>query len=128
MVSDELVAELRDAKKRVPNDTWQKLAHGLARFSSSPDAVSIQDALGAVSNPDARWMLAEAFRKSARGATWVEIAAVMVAVDCLGDDDQPPIELIWTGPLVPQISAHRFGVSTKPYTTSFRKQSSASSW
>src|SRR5947209_897951 len=96
MVSKELVAALSDARRRIPGDVWRQLSIRLAACPASPERISVQNATGSLLNRDAAWILSRAFQEAA--ATWAEIAAIMVAVDCLIGDSKPLIEIIWTGP------------------------------
>jgi cardiolipin synthase len=98
MVSKDLIAALTEARRRLPSDVWKTLAEDLARSNSVVNSDSAQRALAPLSNPDAAWVLGEAFRGCAERTTWIEIAAAMVAVDQLAGDVRPLIEVIWTGP------------------------------
>ncbi len=97
MVSKELVAALSDARRRIPGDVWRQLSVRLAACAGSPEPISVQNATGSLLNRDAAWILSTAFQEYA-AATWAEIAAIMVAVDCLVGDSKPLTEIIWTGP------------------------------
>jgi cardiolipin synthase len=108
MVSKELISALTEARRRLPRDTWQRLALQLSGSHSNPDAASIQRAAAGVPNPDAAWILGETFRESADSTTWVEIAAAMVAVDHMVGDNRPLVEVIWTGPTSNRLPIRRF--------------------
>src|SRR5262245_26182155 len=97
MVSRELVAALSDARRRVPDETWQQVAAQLAGWDAKPTSASIPLATARLLNRDAAWILSEAFQRST-DARWSEIAAAMIAVDTLVGDDTPVTEIIWTGP------------------------------
>ncbi|HEY4281446.1 MAG TPA: DISARM system phospholipase D-like protein DrmC [Chthoniobacterales bacterium] len=97
MVSHELVQALAAAHRRTTQEVWQKLAGKLAATNSSPDSASTQTATAGLLSQDASWILSEALAKHT-GAKWSEIAAAMIAVDCLAGDNAPLTEIIWTGP------------------------------
>ena len=97
MVSQELVAALTEARRRIPADVWRQLSVHLAACAGSPEPLSIQHATAILLNRDAAWILSKAFLERA-AATWAEIAAAMVAVDYLVGDSSPLTEIIWTGP------------------------------
>ncbi len=97
MVSGELVTALTDARRRMPSTTWQQLAAQLAGSEANPTQASIRQATAGILNRDAAWILSEAFERNSY-AKWREIAAAMVAVDCLVGDNAKMTEIIWTGP------------------------------
>jgi cardiolipin synthase A/B len=97
MLPRELVAELTEARRQVPSDTWQKLTEQLAKSSANPDEASIRQATAGLHNRDAGWILSEAFRMNCQ-ATWSDIAAAMSAVDYLVGNSAGLTEIIWTGP------------------------------
>ena len=97
MVSRELVAALKAARRELTGDIWQQLAGQLAGSESGPNSVSIRQATAGLLNQDAAWILSQAFERSTN-ARWSEIAAATTAVDCLVGDDIPLTEIIWTGP------------------------------
>ena len=76
---------------------WQQLASTLAGSDASPTTASIRETTTGLLSRDAAWILAQAFEK-ADAVRWSEIAAAMVAVDCLAGDTAPLTEIIWTGP------------------------------
>ena len=86
-----------EARRRMPRHIWQQLAARLAAFSSNIDSASIRQATADLLNRDAAWILSESFEKNAK-ASWSEIAAAMVAVDYLVDNNSSLTEIIWTGP------------------------------
>lgn len=97
MLSRELVASLTQARRQIPGPIWQQLAAQLDGSDVGPNVASIQQATGGLLNRNAAWILSEAFEKSFN-AKWSEIAAAMIAVDCLVGDNAPLTEIIWTGP------------------------------
>ena len=97
MVSRDLVADLAQARRRIPAEVWRKLSVDLAACTGSPEPLSIQRATAFLLNRDAAWILSKTFQECAT-ATWAEIAATMVAVDYLVGDSSPLMEIIWTGP------------------------------
>ena len=97
MVSRELIAALTDARRRMPGAIWQQLVAQLAGSEANPTSASIGQATGGLLNRDAAWILSEAFERNTH-ARWGEIAAAMVAVDCLVGDNAEMTEIIWTGP------------------------------
>lgn len=97
MVSRELIQALTAARRRMTRDAWQQLAVKLADMASIPDSASTRKATTGILSQDAAWLLSEAFRKNA-SAKWSEIAAAMIAVECLTGDSAPLTEIIWTGP------------------------------
>lgn len=97
MIARELVYSLTQVRRRVPQAQWLQLGNHISLFDGYPDAKSIHDAAIPTINPDALWMLSEAFGKHA-SASWREIAAAMVAVDFLEGDTFAVDDIIWTGP------------------------------
>lgn len=97
MVSRELVADLAQARRRIPADVWRQLAVDLSACAGSPEPRSIQHATASLLNRDAAWILSKTFQEGA-AASWAEVAATMVAVDYLVGDNNPLTEIIWTGP------------------------------
>lgn len=97
MVSRELVHALTAARRRMTSGDWQLLTAKLAAMNSIPDSASTRQAIAGLLSQDAAWILSEAFPKHA-SAKWNEIAAAMIAVDCLAGDNAPLTEIIWTGP------------------------------
>src|SRR6266850_473795 len=97
MVSRDLVADLAEARRRIPAEVWRKLSVDLAACTGSPEPLSIQRATALLLNRDAAWILSKTFQECATAA-WAEIAATMVAVDYLVGDSSPLTEIIWTGP------------------------------
>ena len=97
MLASELVTALAQARRQIPRAIWQQLAARLAKSDSSPNTASILQATADLLNRNAAWLLSEAFEKSLN-ARWCEIAAAMIAVDCLVGDSTPLTEIIWTGP------------------------------
>ena len=97
MVSIEFVAALTEARRRLSHDAWQQLVEHVASLHSSPDADSIQVAMARFVNRDAAWVLSQALQQVEQVA-WPEIAAAMVAVDCLAGDGHSTTEVVWTGP------------------------------
>jgi len=81
----------------MPGEGWQQLAAQLAGLETNPASASIRQATAVLLNRDAAWILSEAFERST-DARWSEIAAAMIAVDCLVGDNTPLTEIIWTGP------------------------------
>lgn len=98
MVTKELIVALTEARRRLRSDAWHRLAHELANSQSNPDIATIERASSGIANPDAAWILKEAFRKSADCTAWNEIAATMMSVDHFVGDRPPSVEVIWTGP------------------------------
>jgi phosphatidylserine/phosphatidylglycerophosphate/cardiolipin synthase-like enzyme len=97
MVSSEHVAALTDARRRMPRHIWQQLATRLAASDGKIDPGSIRKATDDLLNRDAAWILSESFWKDGK-ASWSEISAAMIAVDCLMGDQDFLTEIIWTGP------------------------------
>jgi phosphatidylserine/phosphatidylglycerophosphate/cardiolipin synthase-like enzyme len=97
MVSRELVADLAQARRRIPADVWRQLSIHLAGCGGSPEPLSIQNATASLLNRDAAWILSKTFQECAT-ATWAEVAATMATVDYLIGDSKPLTEIIWTGP------------------------------
>jgi cardiolipin synthase A/B len=97
VVSRELVADLAQARRRIPADVWRQLSVDLSACAGSPEPRSIQHATASLLNRDAAWMLSKTFQTCAT-TTWVEVAATMVAVDYLIGDTNALTEIIWTGP------------------------------
>jgi phosphatidylserine/phosphatidylglycerophosphate/cardiolipin synthase-like enzyme len=97
MVSRDLVADLAQARRRIPADVWRQLFVDLAACTGSPEPLSTQRATASLLNRDAAWILSKTFQECA-STTWAEIAATMVAVDYLIGDSNPLTEIIWTGP------------------------------
>jgi cardiolipin synthase A/B len=98
MVTKELIAALTEARRRLPSDAWHRLARELTNFQSNPDIETIERAASGIANPDAAWILKEAFRESANCTEWNEIAATMMSVDYFVGDGAESVEVIWTGP------------------------------
>ena len=97
MLSRELVVALTKARRKTPGPNWQQLAALLAVSDANPNTASIRQATEVLLNRDAAWILSEAFENT-HNARWNEIAAAMIAVDCLVGDNAPLTEIIWTGP------------------------------
>lgn len=97
MVSRELIAALRQARSKMSGDAWQQVVTQIARSEGSPMPDSIRQTTDGILNPDAAWILSEAFAKSAH-ATWSDLALAMTTVDVLVGDSTPLTEIIWTGP------------------------------
>ncbi len=97
MVTPEHVAALTEARRRMPRHIWQQLAARIATSISKIDSASIRQVTADLLNRDAAWILSELFDQNAK-TTWSEIAAAMVAVDCLLGDNSPFAEIVWTGP------------------------------
>jgi cardiolipin synthase len=97
MLSRELIAALTQARRQLPGPVWRQLVARLTESNVNPNAGSIRDATAGLLNRNAAWILSEAFEKSLN-ATWREISAAMIAVDCLVGENTPKTEIIWTGP------------------------------
>ena len=97
MVSRELVADLAQARRRIPAAVWRQLSVDLAASPGSPEPRSIQQATASILNRDAAWILAKTLQEGA-ASSWAEVAAAMAAVDYLVGDSNPLTEIIWTGP------------------------------
>ena len=97
MVSPEHIAALTEARRRLPRHIWQQLATRLAGSAGNINSASIRQATADLLNQDAAWILSESFEKDTP-ASWSEIAAAMVAVDCLIGERASLAEIIWTGP------------------------------
>jgi len=106
MVSRELVADLAEARRRIPGEVWRQLSIDLAGRPGNPEPLSIQHATAGLLNRDAAWVLSKAFQ-SCVNASWVEIAGATVAVDSLIGDGDPLTEIIWTGPTHSRVPARR---------------------
>ena len=81
----------------MPRHTWLQLAARLTDSAFAIGPASIRQATADLLNPDAAWLLSEAFQSGAK-ASWSEIAAGMAAVDYLVGDNAGLTEIIWTGP------------------------------
>jgi hypothetical protein len=97
MVSQQLIAVLTDARRRMPGDDWRELAVRIASLENYPTPESTARATVGLLNRDAAWLLSEAFGKDT-DAKWSEIGGAMTAIDSLVGDHGSMTELIWTGP------------------------------
>jgi cardiolipin synthase A/B len=106
MVSRELVANLAEARRRIPGEVWRRLSVDLAGRVGSPEPLSIQHATAGLLNRDAAWILSKALQ-GCPGASWAEIAGATQAVDSLIGDGDPLTEIIWTGPANSRLPTRR---------------------
>jgi phosphatidylserine/phosphatidylglycerophosphate/cardiolipin synthase-like enzyme len=97
MLPPDLVAAMVEARRRLTRESWQRLAGQLQATAGSPDSASVPGLMVWLPNPDAAWILAEAFHRHP-GVRWNEIAAAMSVVDCLADSAGAPTDIIWSGP------------------------------
>lgn len=97
MLSPELISSLAEAHRRLTPAAWQALTDRLQASPGKPDSASIRAYTTGLANPDAGWMLSEAFRRHT-DVSWVEIAAAMSAVAHLDHRSGPLTEVIWSGP------------------------------
>ena len=89
---------LSEARRRLPAETWQRLIEQLgAGGDASPDPAAMREVAAGLLNQDVVWRLSAVLAKQT-AAKGNEIAAAMMAVDCLASDTQAKIEIIWTGP------------------------------
>ena len=108
MLTPEHVAALTEVRRRMPRHTWLQLAARLTDSAFAIGPASIRQATADLLNPDAAWLLSEAFQSGAK-ASWSEIAAGMAAVDYLVGDNAGLTEIIWTGPPNGRFPVHRDG-------------------
>ena len=66
MVSRELIAALSEARRVMSSVNWQKLVTQIGELEGTATPVSIPRATAGLLNRDAAWILAEAFRQSAK--------------------------------------------------------------
>lgn len=97
MVSRELIIALADARRRIPDVDWNRLAAEVANWESKPEAGSIRTATSSILSPDGAWILSEAFARNTH-VRWNEISAAMSAIEHLVGDSRPLAEIVWTGP------------------------------
>ena len=106
MVSPALIAALREARARVPPAAWRQLSGKAETSKGQPDESSIREVQTGLVNPEAAFLLRLALERAGT-ASWPEIAAAMVAVDCLANDSRDSVELVWTGPTTSRLTVRR---------------------
>lgn len=106
MVTQELVAALVEARRRVPRDAWQQVAARLVESEGILDLALFRHFLEGMINRDAAWILFEALKKNSTAKS-SEIAAAMTTVDWVSGDKAALTEIIWTGPANNRFPARR---------------------
>src|SRR5690349_1241977 len=97
MLSDSLVQSLIQARRRLPQRTWQRLVESLANSDAGTPLETVIEPFLQISNKDVAWLLDNAFRFST-GIRRDQLPAVMSVIDSMVSTEQIPPEIIWSGP------------------------------
>ena len=97
MIPSECISALIRARSILPLETWREILKAISASTSLEDNSSIDNVLSTVSNPDAVWLLKEAFQSKGMLSS-EQFIAVFAAVDAMADSAPHNLEILWSGP------------------------------
>ena len=96
MLSEDVIKQLTESRRRIPSDVWKKI---ILEFSQNenPTPESIAATLKVLTNQDALWILNNAL-KGVRGIGFGQVVGAMTAIDQAVGSSESAVDFIWTGP------------------------------
>ena len=97
MIDDAFIQVLLNARRRLPQETWQALTERLCHIDPDCTADVLATVFAGIGNRDIAWSLHQACQKHVQ-VTPLEVAAAMSTADLAIRTDLSHAEIIWSGP------------------------------